>query len=138
MGTLGSFLTPCSLPWNTTKSPGGKDQRRASQDGSWAGCLSAEPLADPRPWGPVEEPTCLAGKQRHGPADLARGQEPAQRLVGVRRKPERPVPFHLELAPAAGLQQRTSRNRRGWVLMTDGFSWEMRKLVGFIRAPGAG
>lgn len=46
-----------------------------------------------------KEPTCLAGKQCHSPADLAHGQGPAQRLVGVRRKPERPVPFHLELAP---------------------------------------
>lgn len=46
-----------------------------------------------------EEPTCLAGKQSLGPADLAHGQEPAQRLVGERRKPKRPVPFHLELAP---------------------------------------
>ena len=46
-----------------------------------------------------EDPTCLAGKQSLGPADLAHGQEPAQRLVGERRKLERPVPFHLELAP---------------------------------------
>ena len=84
------------------RAQGGKDQRRASQDGSWAGCLSAEPLADPWPWGPMspkEEPTCLAGKQCRSPADLAHGQDPAQRLVGMRRKPERPVPFHLELAP---------------------------------------
>ena len=40
-----------------------------------------------------------SGKQSLGPADLAHGQEPAQRLVGERRKLERPVPFHLELAP---------------------------------------